>query len=102
MPGAQAGSSGSRRPFRLTRHFAITSLLGLVAVLAVLLAFYRHSALTAIMEQEARANEALTQVFANTLWPKYNAFVSNASHLTPAELVGPRKPRCCVRTSSGR
>jgi diguanylate cyclase (GGDEF)-like protein len=88
MPERPARGSRRSRPFRLTRHFAITSLLGLVAVLAVLLAFYRHSALTAIMEQEARANEALTQVFANTLWPKYNAFVSNASLLTPTELTG--------------
>jgi diguanylate cyclase (GGDEF)-like protein len=70
-----------QRPFRLSRYFSITSLIGLTVVLGVLLLFYRHSALTAIMHHEARANEALTQVFANTIWPTYDTFISNASRL---------------------
>src|SRR5918997_1390474 len=80
----RAGDGAGR--FRLTRHFAVTSLLGLIAVLAVLLAFYRHSALTAIMDQEARANESLAQVFANSIWPSYDIFVSNAGKLPPETL----------------
>ncbi|HEV7801622.1 MAG TPA: bifunctional diguanylate cyclase/phosphodiesterase [Burkholderiales bacterium] len=77
---------GAQRPFRLTRHFSVTSLLGLLVVLGVLLAFYRHAAMTAIMDQEARANEAITQVFANTLWPTYDVYLGHAGTLPLAEM----------------
>jgi diguanylate cyclase (GGDEF)-like protein len=85
-PARDTSTTQRGRPFCLTRHFAVTSLVGLVAVLAVLLAFYRHSALTAIMDHETRANEALTQVFANTLWPSHDVFIANASKLPLAQL----------------
>ncbi|MDB5864637.1 MAG: hypothetical protein JWO70_2443 [Betaproteobacteria bacterium] len=73
-------------PFRLTRYVSITSLVGVLAVVGVLLLFYRHSALSAIMQHEARANEALAQVFANSLWPSYDAYIRGAGRLPRATL----------------
>lgn len=72
--------------FKLRRYFSVTSLVGVVIVVAILLGFYRFLAFDALISHEARSNEALTQVFANTLWPKYSAFVQTAHRLAPATL----------------
>ncbi len=76
--------------FKLTRHFSRTSLIGIVAVVAALLFLYRQLALQALVEHENQANVALTRVFANTLWPRYSAFVNSAFGVPKAEL--PRRP----------
>jgi hypothetical protein len=65
---AAAGiASGNRHPgqsiFRLTRNFSVTSLIGIVAVSVALSLLYRHFAFTALIENEARGNAALTQGF---------------------------------------
>jgi diguanylate cyclase (GGDEF)-like protein len=76
--------------FSLTRYFSITSLIGMLVVLGVLLLFYRYTALNAIKTQEARNNVALTQVFANTIWPAYGSFIGNHSRLSRHDLM--RRP----------
>ena len=76
--------------FKLTRYFSIASLVGILAVLAVLVFFYRHLAFGALKEHEARANASLTQVFANTVWPRYFSFVDGASGTPKTEL--PQRP----------
>ena len=76
--------------FRLTRYFSLTSLAGVLIILAVLLFFYRHFAFRALEVHEARDNESLTRVFANTIWNNYARFVQGASALPRTEL--PRRP----------
>jgi diguanylate cyclase (GGDEF)-like protein len=72
--------------FRLIRYFSITSLLGIVVVLAVLLFFYRHFAFRAMEQHEMRNNTVITQIFASTLWPNYASYVQSASAIPKAEL----------------
>lgn len=77
-------------PFNLIRYFSVTSLVGMLAVLAGLFFFYRYVTFQALMEHETRNNVALTRVFANTTWPAYSAFVSRASRIAKTEL--PQRP----------
>ena len=75
-----------RAPFKLIRYFAITSLLGVVIVLTVLLFFYRYFAFRALEQHENRGNIAITQIFANTLWPNYASYARGASSILKTEL----------------
>ncbi len=89
------GPSGDARALpekslSLTRLFSITSLIGLFAVLAVLLLFYRSFALNALQEHASRNNEAITQIFANTFWTDFADYVRGASAIARGEL--PRRP----------
>ena len=72
--------------FRLIRYFSVTSLIGVLVVVAVLLFFYRYLAFHAIEYQETRHNEAVTQVFANTIWPAHAPYVRSAAAIPKAEL----------------
>lgn len=72
--------------FRLIRYFSITSLLGVLVVLALLLFFYRHFAFRALEQHETRDNIAITQIFAITLWPHHASYVKSASAIPKAEL----------------
>lgn len=74
--------------FRLRRYFSVTSFIGIVAVVACLLFFYRYLAFHALKDSETRYNVALTQVFVNTLWPKYAGFIRTARDVTRTKLVG--------------
>ena len=76
----------SSSPFRLTRHFLITILVGVLVILGVLLLFYRHFAIRALEQHETRANIAITRVFASTLWPRHALYVSSATSMAKAEL----------------
>ncbi|OGI46595.1 MAG: hypothetical protein A2151_07005 [Candidatus Muproteobacteria bacterium RBG_16_65_34] len=76
--------------FHLTRTYSIASLLGIAIVAFVLSVFYREFAVAALIEQETQANVALTRALANTLWPKYAAFVRRAGAIPAAQL--PRRP----------
>jgi diguanylate cyclase (GGDEF)-like protein len=64
--------------FKLRRYFSITSLAGVAIVVAVLFFFNRDLAFKALIEHQTRTNVALTQVFANTLWPRYAPFITGA------------------------
>lgn len=77
----------SRREFLLTRYFSTTSAVGIIVILFVLLGFYRYLAINALMDHQTRDNVAVTQVFANTIWPAYASFVENASMIPRAELA---------------
>ena len=69
--------------FHLVRYFALTSLLGVLLVLALLIYAYRHFATEALEEHETRDNVAITHIFASTLWPLHSAHVKNAAALSP-------------------
>jgi diguanylate cyclase (GGDEF)-like protein len=89
-PDGQSGGERARippPPFRLIRYFSVSSLLGILVVLAVLLFFYRHFSINALMDHETRGNIALARVFANTIWPNHAAYVKGASAIPKAELA---------------
>lgn len=64
--------------FRLVRYFALTSLVGVLLVLALLVYFYRAFATEALEQHETRDNVAITRIFASTLWPKYAEYLKTA------------------------
>jgi diguanylate cyclase (GGDEF)-like protein len=88
QPGALPGLAANEPPkkFRLVRYFALTSLLGVLMVLAPLVYFYRHFATEALEQHETHDNVVITKVFASTIWPRHAAYVQSASHLTPQQL----------------
>ena len=79
--------SAPKPSFSLTRHYSVASLIGLLAVLGVLLLFYRYTALQAIQDHESRSNVALTRVFANTIWPVHAEYIEKAWSYPRAELA---------------
>ena len=85
-PSRAAAALKPKSAFRLIRYFAITSLLGILIVLTVLLFFYRHFAFHALEQHEMRGNIAITQIFANTLWPDHASYVKSASAIPKTEL----------------
>ena len=74
--------------FKLTRNFSITSLIGIIAVSAALSLLYRYFAFNALIEHETRANAALTQAFANSVWPGFVGFVADTSRFDQNEIAG--------------
>ena len=76
-----ASSFGGGRPerphttFRLSRHFSLTSLLGLAVVTVCLLWSYRDMTKRHLVEHEQRANANLTQALANAIWTGYRDHV---------------------------
>jgi two-component system, sensor histidine kinase len=67
--------------FKLLRYFSVTSLAAFVAVVALLGLFYRQSALGDLMVLQERQHLALTQAFANAIWPSFEAFVTSTPDL---------------------
>jgi diguanylate cyclase (GGDEF)-like protein len=78
--------TGAPEQFRLVRYFALTSLVGVLLVLAPLLYFYRNFATEALEAHETRDNVALAHVFASTLWPKHSTYVKNAFTMSREQL----------------
>ncbi len=72
--------------FRLVRYFALTSLLGVLLVLAPLLYFYRSFATQALEAHETRDNVAIARIFSSTLWHAHAEYVKNASTLSLQQL----------------
>jgi diguanylate cyclase (GGDEF)-like protein len=70
----------------LVRYFALTSLVGVLLVLALLIYSYRHFATKALEAHETRDNVAITHIFASTLWPLHSAHVKHAAALSPQQL----------------
>lgn len=72
--------------FRLLRYFSITSFIAMAIVVAVLGIFYSRIALNDLRELAESKNVALTQAFANSLWPQFAQFVASAKGLRDDEL----------------
>ena len=87
-------SPGRRsRPFRLTRFYSLTSLIGVVAVTACLFWTYRGLAERQLVEHENRANADLTRAFANAVWGNYRSLVvDSAGRPREALLADPALP----------
>jgi diguanylate cyclase (GGDEF)-like protein len=79
---AKGTASAPARKFRLVRYFALASLIGLLLVLAPLVAIYRHFAIEALQDHATLANTATTQAFASSVWPQYAAYVQGASRMS--------------------
>ena len=76
--------------FRILRYFSITSFLviGMVATATlVLFVFYRDLTVTELVELEEGRNVALTQAFANSIWPRFASYVTSASTTDGDELL---------------
>lgn len=76
----------SRHDFRLLRFYSLASLVGIVVVVAFLSAYQYRAAVGRMVEHETRSSLALANVFANTLWQRYEAHVRQAGALSPEAL----------------
>ncbi len=72
--------------FRLVRYFSLVSLIGFAIVTAVLSLLFRTAAVADLVALGESKNVALTQSFANALWPQFAPFVAEAGSLSPEEL----------------
>jgi diguanylate cyclase (GGDEF)-like protein len=63
------------RPFKLTRFFSVTSLIGIAVVTTCLIWTDREFTVRNLIDHESRANADLTRAFANTVWAHYRSFV---------------------------
>ena len=61
--------------FRLLRYYSVASGLALLAVTLVLVAVYRDLALDQVVEEAEIQNVALSQAFANAIWPRFADYV---------------------------
>src|SRR5687768_7372929 len=77
---------GTRRMFPLVRYFSITSLIAFIGVTALLGILYRQTAIRDLLALRENNNVALTQAFANSLWPDIAPFVASAFSLTAEQL----------------
>jgi hypothetical protein len=64
--------------FRLSRHFSLTSLLGLAVVTVCLLWSYGDMTTRHLVEHEQRANANLAQALANASWTGYRDHVTRS------------------------
>ncbi len=72
--------------FRLVTFFSIASLVAFAGLTFVLNDFYRREAVADLVRAGESKNVALTQAFANSLWPDFAPFVGSASRMTRDEL----------------
>lgn len=72
--------------FKLRPFLLITSLVGVLAVTAGLLYFYRHVAFQSLQDNEKRASVTLTQTFANDIWPRYERFIDQSKSIPPEQI----------------
>jgi signal transduction histidine kinase len=72
--------------FKLLRYFSLTSLLTFVVISVLLGIFYRRIVLGDLVALGESKNVALTQAFANSLWPQFAPFVASATGLSGDEI----------------
>src|SRR5574341_431240 len=73
--------------FRLVRYFSITSLVAFVIVSVLLGLFFRQNSVSDLIALGDSKNVALTQTFANSLWPQFAPFVAEADPVDPDGLA---------------
>jgi hypothetical protein len=72
--------------FRLVRYFSLTSLVGVLIVLTILVYFYRIFAFEALEKHETQNNVAITHIFVSTIWPMHAAYVKSSAALSKGAL----------------
>jgi signal transduction histidine kinase len=72
--------------FKLLRYFSIMSFFAIGVVTVLLGMFYRRVALNDLKELAESRNVALTQAFANSIWPQFAPFVTSAAGRSSSEL----------------
>ena len=65
--------------FKLFRYYSLASAIAIVAVTAVLVAFYRQNAVNELITTAENQNVSLARSFANTLWPRFSSYVVSVS-----------------------
>ena len=63
--------------FRLLRYFSLTSAVAVVLATVVLLIIYRNTARGVLIDSVEQQNVLLAESFANSIWPRFEAFVRN-------------------------
>jgi len=72
--------------FRLVRYFSFTSAVALILVTVALVFLYRQSAVDELVSMAEIQNAALARSFANTIWPRFSAYVGSVTRDGAAEL----------------
>ncbi len=67
--------------FKLLRHFSLTSAVAILSVTVALVMFYRHNAVSDLVEMAEAQNVGLARSFANTIWPRFSDYVTGVSGL---------------------
>ena len=79
---APADAAGRPEPgFKLLRYFSVSGLVAIVVATVLLSTLCRALAVKDLREIGERNNVALTQAFANVLWPRYGEFLSDTAAL---------------------
>ncbi|MEM1291855.1 MAG: ATP-binding protein [Cyanobacteria bacterium P01_H01_bin.162] len=86
-------SPSTEQRFQLLRNFSIVSLSTFVLATSLLAIFYRRQAVHDLVISTEESNITTTQIFANTLWPKYGYFLSSTQSLSDEALVAHPKTR---------
>jgi len=73
--------------FKLVRYFSIMSLIAFIVVAMLLSVLYRQFLLADLRAIAQNKNVALTQVFANSVWPEFSSFIHSASEYKPDDLA---------------
>ncbi|MEM7757183.1 MAG: ATP-binding protein [Cyanobacteria bacterium P01_A01_bin.40] len=76
----------SQPKFKLLQYFSLTSLIAFIVTITFLGLFYRYQSLTYLLTLGEENNVALTQSFSNSLWLKFDDFLTNTKSLSVAEL----------------
>lgn len=76
-------SAGFSQYYRLTRNFSIGALLVISLAAAGLAVFVKESGQSQLEHMAERNNAALTQVFANDVWPRFADFIDDAETTSP-------------------
>src|SRR5262249_43644488 len=87
-PSARSEPQAQPPVFKIFRYSSFVGLVAVVAVIVALSWFYRHLAFASLIESETRSNVALTKTFANSIWQSYAHFVRDAARVPPKDLAG--------------
>ena len=82
----QAESIGQQKPFRLLRFFSIFSFIAFSVIATVLSLFFRHVAISGLLELGEAKNVTLTQTIVNSLWSDYAPFLTSLSGMSGDEI----------------